>query len=216
MGEFIMKINKLILLIAILSFLATLAIYPTLPEVIPRQWSFSGEVSTTGNKASIFIPALLPLAILLYMSIIPKIDPKRESHNKHKKAYVITRYMTVLVLVIIHWIIVGKTLGYNISIQKTIPVLIGTLFIGLGNYMGQLRHNYFIGIRTPWTLADEGVWRKTNRFGGYTFILLGMLSYLTVFLNKSYSFRIFLACIFISVFTTYIYSYYQYNKIKSK
>lgn len=209
-----MKNNKLLLLIILISIIGTIFVYNYLPDKIPQHWNIKGEVDRWGDRNSVFITALIPIALYLLLILVPKIDPKRNSYSKHKKAYSIFRVLIILFLIGIHWATILYSLGYKVNIKIITLTSIGILFIVLGNYMSQIRHNYMFGIRTPWTLANEEVWRKTHRLGGFIFICLGILSITVSLLDTIYGFTIFFASVILSVIWLFIYSYLQYKKIK--
>jgi len=157
---------------------------------------------------------LLPLGIYLLMIFVPEMDPRKESYQRHGKAYKIFTNTMVLFLIALHWIIVSASLGYQVSVGRIIPIGIGLLFILIGNYMGQIRPNYTFGIKLPWTLADETVWKKTHRVGSYAFILSGLIFILAGIINKSYSFALAISSIVAAVIYTFLYSYTEYKKVK--
>lgn len=106
-------------------------------------------------------------------------------------------------------------LGYDIPFQKVVPVLLGIMFIVFGNFMTQIRHNYFFGIRTPWTLASEYVWKKTHRFGGYVFVVIGLVPLITTFIG-SMGMYLFLGALVVGIALVMIYSYMVYKREKGK
>jgi len=207
------KIHQGIIILILISVIATVFIYSSLPEKIPMHWGIKGEVDSYGSKSFAWFIALLPLAIYLLMIYVPEIDPRRESYKKHKKAYAMLMNVLVLFLITLHWIIIFSALGYQVSVARIIPIGIGILFIVIGNYMGQIRPNYTFGIKLPWTLADETVWKKTHRIGGYAFILSGLIFIIAGIINKSYSFYLAMSSLFIFITYIFIYSYLEYKKI---
>lgn len=208
-----MKINKWLLLILLTSFIATIFIYNSLPDSIPRHWNIKDEIDAYGHKSMVFFTGLLPIGLYILMLLIPKIDPKRKSYLKHKKAYEILVVMIIIFLVMIHWISIFVALGSNINVGSLMKISIGLLFTIIGNYMGQIRHNYFFGIRTPWTLANETVWKKTHRVGGYGFIIVGILFILLSFVNGYLGFIIPMGALILVILYIVIYSYVEYTKI---
>ncbi|AOT70510.1 SdpI family protein [Geosporobacter ferrireducens] len=208
-----MKINKWMLLIIILSIIGIAVVYPSLPEEIPGHWNAAGEVNRYDHKASVWITGLLPLGIYLLMVFLPKIDPKRAAYLKHEKAYMIAQWVIVLLLIYIQWIAIAAALGYGVDIGIAIRLALGIVFILLGNYMSQIRHNYFFGIRNPWTLANEQVWKKTHRVGGYGFVIVGIISVLTTFTTGTTAFAITIGSLVIMVSVTFVYSYLTYKKV---
>ena len=207
------KITLTILIMLILiSTIGVIMIYDSLPQQIPGQFGIDGKVQRYDDKSSIFITAAIPAFILLMMFVLPKIDPKRKSYTKHKKAYEITTITIIVVLIIIQWCIIFESLGFDLNINIYIKAIIGLLFIVLGNYMSQFRQNFFIGIKTPWTLSSEYVWRKTHRVGSYCFIIAGLILILTAFVENKTIETIALVSIFGTVLIPCIYSYFIYKK----
>lgn len=211
-----MKINKWLIVLMLISIIATIYIYGLLPDRIPTHWNMKGEIDDYNGREFVFFTALLPLGLYLLMIIIPKIDPRRDSYLKHKKAYTVIILLTIIVLIGIHWVSILAALGYNVNIGLIVKLFLGLLFVVMGNYMGQIRHNYTFGIRTPWTLANETVWKKTHRVGGYGFIISGITFIISAFVDNTFtSVLSFVIVIGIVVFS-FIYSYVLYKKLPNK
>lgn len=212
-----MKYKKIIWSLMILSFIGTLAIFPHLPEHIPIHWNMHGEIDNYSSKYIALFLAVLPALIYLMMTYLPKIDPKKESYQKHSKAYSIISATLAVFTILIHWVSLLAALNIIRQTDFFVKLLVGILFVILGNYMTQLRYNYFIGIRLPWTLASETVWRKTHRVGGIAMMLLGLILVLTSFIRGSISAVIFGVSLFSFIFFTFLYAYLEYKKeIKGK
>jgi uncharacterized membrane protein len=111
---------------------------------------------------------------------------------------------------IIYFIISLNALGHNIPIEILVPGLIGLLLIVIGNYMGEIKSNWFVGIRTPWTLSNERVWNKTHHFGGRVFVLAGLLIMLSPLLPIKFRVPTFIVTIVIILLGTIVYSYIAY------
>lgn len=208
------KKNKGILLLSILSLIATAIVYRYLPDTIAIHWNFKGEVDDYAGKWFVFITAALPIVLYTMFLVIPKIDPKRDSYEKHGKAYGIIKLITIVVLIIIHWISVFIALGYDLNIGLIVKLAVGILFIVIGNYMGQFRHNYFVGIKTPWTLANERVWKKTHRVGGFGFIVLGLVFIVGIFINSVIYSLITSVLVILLIVGLFLYSYLIYKKLQ--
>lgn len=204
-------ISIILLALIMVSFMATLALYSQLPNQIPMHWNVKGEVDRYGGRIMIFMTLGLPLLLMGLFKVLPMIDPKRDNYRKHKKAYEMTIFGIVLMMVILHWMILLSSVGYNIKIDQIVPILVGVLFIVIGNYMTQVRHNYFFGIRTPWTLASETVWKKTHRLGGYLFSFTGIMTIILSIINTEYAFYGLMIMVFSLVFITFTYSYILYR-----
>ena len=85
---------------------------------------------------------------------------------------------------VIHIVIISISLGYNIAIDKVIPFMVGVLFVVMGNYLPKSKSNFFYGIKTPWTLTSEEVWKKTHRLGGKLFVISGLIIIVSSLLFK--------------------------------
>lgn len=208
-----LKANKLILELTIVSIIGTIFVYGYLPDTIPLHWNIQGEVDRIGGKNNVFMTALLPLVLYMLMMLFPKIDPKKKSYEKHQKAYGVTVGLIVTFLIAIHWVTIFVSLGANLDVSTVVSIGMGIMFIVIGNFMSQIRQNYFFGIRTPWTLANENVWKKTHRVGGYGFIAIGAAFILSAFLKSSMLKFIIVVGGTIG-FTLYIcvYSYFAFKK----
>lgn len=203
-------------LLSLVSLIATIIIFPQLPAEIPIHWNLAGEIDDYGSRYFTFFTASLPLILLVLFRVIPKIDPKQEAFNKHPKAYHMLILAMTILMIGIHWLTLLAALGYALPVGTLIPIAIGLLFIILGNYMPQIRPNYSFGIRLPWTLANEDNWRYTHRFGGYMFILCGILFILDGLLPTSAFTGFSLVCIFVCMLAICVYSYLYYAKHEKK
>ncbi|MDR3084698.1 MAG: SdpI family protein [Christensenellaceae bacterium] len=153
-----------------------------MPEQIPMHVNIDGIVDGMGPKWPLLGLGALPVAIFLLFLALPRIDPLRESWQKHEKAFERVALAILLFLALLGWLVAslafaGNALGSAVSFrfEALICAGVGLLFLVIGNYMGQVRQNWFFGIRTPWTMASEAVWRKTHRAGGYAFVGCGAL-----------------------------------------
>jgi uncharacterized membrane protein len=174
------KIKNELPLIAIvlIPFLYLGYIWSGLPEQIPMHWNASGAIDQYGNKYSaLLIPFLLPVLTYGIFLIVPLIDPKKKINGQDLKfrqfKFTITLLMSVLALVILYAIN-----HPDFKINNIAFFLVGFLFIAFGNFFSTIKPNYFIGIRTPWTLQNEQVWKSTHRvaskwwFGGGALLIV--------------------------------------------
>ncbi len=156
-------------------FLAAGLSWSSAPERIPVHWNVAGEVDRYGGKFEglLRIP-LLALAIYLLMLLLPRVDPGRVNYRQFSHVYSIMRLSIVLVLAATYALVQLWIHGTRLDVSVVVPVLIGALFVVLGNLMGKVRPNWFVGIRTPWTLSSKLSWTKTHRLGGWLFVLVGL------------------------------------------
>lgn len=211
------EINKtriILFIVAVISFIIHLFIYPKLPAQIPIQWSSTGEVNTYGAKYMDLVIAGIPVLIVPLMVIMPKIDPRKANYAKHGQAYTIAMTGITLLLIGCSWLSALSALGYDVHIETVLSAAMGILFIAIGNSMPQIRSNYFFGIRTPWTLENPDVWRKTHRFGGILFCIMGVLFIIDAFFKSEIFSTVLVVILAVgSVALTYLYSYILYRKL---
>lgn len=206
--------NKALIIVSVLSFLGISAFYPFLPETIPIHWNAAGEIDRWGGKWNIFLLGALPLLNLVLFTILPKIDPKKDNYKKHKKAYELIQWTTSIVFIGLGWLMLSFSMGIEFDMGVAIRLTIGVMFILLGNYIGQLRQNYFIGIKTPWTLADKDVWRKTHRRGALVFAFMGLAMIASILLPQNSLAPVVLTTSLGGVVYLFIYSYIEFRKLQ--
>jgi uncharacterized membrane protein len=160
--------------LSLMTIVATGLLYSRLPARIPMQWGLDGQVNWYGSRASIWLTASLPAALYALMKIVPRVDPRRDSYRKHAAAYRSTVVATIILMVAIHGIVLAASLGVPVAVDTFVKAGVGVLLVVIGNVLTQARPNYTFGIRLPWTLASERVWRKTHRLGGPVFVAAGL------------------------------------------
>jgi len=170
-----MKIDRLSLAVAALCLAGVVAVYGLLPETVPIHWDAAGQIDSWGPRWNLLALGALPLACVVLFRLLPLIDPRRESYERHAKTYGTIERLTVTVLAALVWVSAAAALGAGFDIGAIVRTLSGLLFVGLGNFMGRIKRNYFVGIKTPWALADDEVWRLTHRRGGLVFIAMGLV-----------------------------------------
>lgn len=149
--------------------------YPQLPAEVATHFDFSGQPNGWSSRlfAAAFAPALC-VGLALVLTVLPRIDPRRANYAKFGSAYWTIANAVLALVAAIHVLTLGKALGWSVDMTRIAMLGVGGLFIVLGNLMTQIRPNWFMGIRTPWTLSSDTVWRKTHRFGGIAFVIAGI------------------------------------------
>jgi len=207
-----MKVNKLLLSVLILSFIGVIGILPSLPHLVPLHWNIEGKIDNWGSKYWMILLGSLPLLSYGLFFLVPKFDPRRESYEKHEKAYQIFITVFSLFMVFLVWLTIGVALKYPVNVPLVVCFGMGILFFVIGNYMGQIRPNYTFGIKTPWTLASETVWKKTHRLGGILFILNGLFMMIAPFIALQFAFYGMFIFAIGSTIYLFGYSYYLYQQ----
>lgn len=203
------------LLIA-LSVLIGVFAYPYLPDQMPMHWNINGEVDGYWDKQyAAFFPPLLMIVLMVLFIFMPRIDPKKENYKKFSSSYTIFITIMNVFFLLLQSVTISYGLGVNIDISLVVNLGIGLLFIVLGNYLPRIKHNYFIGVRTPWTLANEKTWRKTHQLSGKLFVVAGILLVAISFLPGIYKFTGMLVVVVATVLISTIASYIFYNRYKN-
>lgn len=208
------EIWPLLILVAVVGL--SIWAYPQLPTRVVSHWDFNGQANGWMSREfhSIMFPVLLAFMYAL-LSLMPKFDPRGERYAEFAKVYLTMRTMIMLMLAVTLGAATFSNLGYHINIGATVCGAIGILMIVLGNYFGKLKSNYFIGIRTSWTLSSENVWNKTHRLGAKLFVIWGLALIAAPWLKPTVAMGILFGGILIIIVWTSVYSYLLFNKEKS-
>jgi len=175
-------------IISTLFIIATLVVaailYPSLPEMIPTHWNAQGEIDGYMKKPGgvLMMPAMALITFII-MKIIPVISPKGFRTDKFSDVIGVLQVTLVGFMSIVAILVLLEAHGLNVLINEVIIAGVGLLFVVIGNYLGKVRKNFFIGIRTPWTLASDEVWNRTHRMGGKLFMLSGVIIWLGALLR---------------------------------
>lgn len=209
-----MKPLYLSITIVILSFILALAFYSMLPENIITHWNANGDADGSSNKfIGLFLIPLISLALLILLYFIPKLDPLRKNINKFKRYYEFFILLLELFLLYMQFIVILANLGYIPNIIAFLAPAMGILFFFIGVLIEKSKRNWFIGIRTPWTMSNDKVWHKTHALGGKLFKISGIIAILGVFFRDLAFFFIIVPVILSSIYLV-IYSYLEYKKLK--
>lgn len=167
--------------IALLGALAfSLASYGDLPARVPIHWNLRWEAD--GYASPLVAAVVIPVAFLLLPLLawlLPKIDPRPRSHEQHARAWWITWNATMVLVAAVQTLLIAAARGWPVDMGTASLMLMGLFFVVIGNYLPQVRPNWFMGIRTPWTLSSDEVWRRTHRIGARTMVAAGAILVLT-------------------------------------
>lgn len=207
------RLFRILLILSLLSAAGGLILYPRLPDVVPTHWNSYGQVDGHGPKYITLVLLSVPFLLTVGLRFLPVLDPRGRNYRKSPRAYNIIAAVIVLSLIAMGWFTYLPGLGVALPVDKLIAAAIGVMFIGLGNFMPQVRSNFFLGIRTPWALSNETVWRKTHRAGGIVFCLTGILMILSVFFPAGLLQKLPIAFVLLAMIGVYIYSYLVYKRL---
>jgi len=153
------------------------AVYGDLPDRVPSRWSFDGSVDETMPRwPGAFLTPALALGVWVLLPLFRRIDPRKRNYERFDETFWLLVNLLVLFFAGIEVLTLGAALGWPIDVSQAMMAGIGVVFVVLGNYLPRVRSNWWMGIRTPWTLESERVWRDTHRVAGRTFVIGGLLS----------------------------------------
>jgi uncharacterized membrane protein len=183
-----------------------------LPDQIPVHWGLNDQVDRYGGKFEglLGIP-LSAVGVYVLMLVLPLFDPGRLNYRNFAKAYNIIRTVIVCFLAATYAVIVLKAFGYAFSVTTVVCMMIGVLFIVLGNFLGKIRPNWFIGIRTPWTLSSKLSWDKTHRLGSWLFMLMGAMFFPMAVFQTTWALIALIVVDVICLAWMFVYSYIIYR-----
>lgn len=194
---------------------ASVIIYPHLPAQVPGHWNINGEVDKYYPRAfGAFFAPLMAIGFYLFMLFIPLLDPRRENYNRFTGAYTLLRWGLVLFLSVLHVTTILVALGYPVNVALVVKAMIAILLTLIGNFMGQFRHNYLVGIKTPWTLANEEIWQRTHRVGGRIWVIGGLVCLLLSPVQTAWSAIAYFTIIMLMTLVPIIYSYLLFRKLQ--
>ncbi len=188
-------------------------LYPDLPDQIPTHWNINGEVDDyTAKPWGVAIMPLAAIFVFVVMRLIPVISPQGFRTDSFMDVVNVFTVVIVGFMSGVAILVLLEANGQDVRINEMIFAGVGLMFVVLGNYMGKVRKNFFIGIRTPWTLASDEVWSRTHRLGGKVFVLIGIF----MMLNSLVRFPVqwLIASIVVVALVPVIYSYVIYRRIE--
>ena len=201
------------IIIVIALFIASFYFYTVLPNTIITHWNAAGQPN--GYMPKLLGNFLIPITtalLLLLLVFLPKLDPLKKNYKKFITYYdsfilIFTLFMSFIYIISTLW-----NLGIQIPINSTILPAVGFLFIYIGIILRYVKQNWFIGIKTPWTLSNKKVWDKTHQLGSTLFIISGIIVIGGVLFPPQYLILFILVPILLSAIFLFIYSYILYKK----
>jgi len=209
-----MKSKLIILFVILLSFAIGVYLYPQMPESMASHWNAQGQVDGYMSKCwGVFLMPLASLFLFLLFLLIPKIDPLKVNIEKFRNYFEGFIILIILFLFYIYLLSLAWNLGFRFDMGQFLMPALGVLIFFAGVMMEKAKRNWFVGIKTPWTLSSDEVWEKTHRIGGKLFKIAGVIMLFGVFLpNQSF---LVLIPLMGSVVYLIFYSYFEYQKSKN-
>jgi len=192
----------------------TAALYNRLPEMIPMHWSVSGYVRHDPRVNIWWLAGISPILAVVAM-VLPKIDPRKANYEKFREYHDGFWLFIMLFMLGIVGIVLSESLNPGmLRIEFVVTLAVGFMFAVVGNIMPKLKNNFFMGIRTPWTLSSPEVWHKTHRLGGAIWFFGGLaIIASSFFLSDAAMFIALLAIVAVISIIPAVMSYVWYRKL---
>jgi uncharacterized membrane protein len=203
--------------IVLLPFIYLAFIWNKLPEKIPTHWNYNGEIDKWDDKFSLIgMLFIMPVFAYVLFLVVPKIDPKKKIALMGKKFYQL-KFLFVLCMSLLAMYTIFIAKNQSVSSQNFGLIPTGILFIVLGNYFKVIPPNYFIGIKTPWTLENSEVWKTTHILAGKLWFIGGIVIVLgTLIFENKFSNIVFIALIAVLALVPVVYSYIKFKELEKK
>ncbi len=201
------------LALVVVSFALSAYYYPRMPDQIASHWNANGNADGSMPKLwGLFLLPTLTAGLLVLFAAIPRIDPLRENIAEFREYYDLFVVLFVAFMLYVHLLTLLWNLGYRFDFTMVLSPAIGVLFYFIGALMGRVERNWFIGVRTPWTLSDEKVWKKTHTRAGPLFKIAGVIAVLAVFVPRYAIYLMVGPVVLVAVYLT-LYSYVEYRRV---
>jgi uncharacterized membrane protein len=213
-----MKLNPRSLLspaLVVLSFALAAALYTRLPESVPVHWDVHGRANGFMAKPlGAFILPMVTLGSYLLLTVLPRISPRGYDIDRFARVFELLKAAITAFLFLITALALLAAAGAPVPIARAVPAAVGLLLAVLGNFMGKVTRNFFVGIRTPWTLASDEVWLRTHRLGGKMLVLGGAALLLSALAGGGFLLAG-VAAVIVAAAVPIVYSYLLYRRLES-
>jgi uncharacterized membrane protein len=170
-------------------FVAAAIAWPHAPDRIPVHWNINGQVDRYGGRfEGLFLMPLFALGVYVLMLVLPRIDPGRANYARFSGAYRAIRIALLALFAVFDGVVQMWVWTGHVDIALIAPLAMGVVSVFLGALLGKIRPNWFVGIRTPWTLSSKVSWVRTHRAGGWLFMLVGLATIVATFISPRVAF----------------------------
>jgi len=205
------KSELIVLVIVLLSFAIAVHFYPQMPEKMASHWNAKGQVDGYMSRFwGLFLMPTISLGLLVLFILIPMIDPLKENIEKFRTYFDGFIVLLILFLFYIYLLTIFWNIGMRFNMTRLLAPALGALYYSIGILTENAKRNWFIGIRTPWTLSDDRVWDKTHKIGGRLFKIAGIIALLGFFFPSIAIYFMVVPVILVAVYT-FVYSYFEYH-----
>jgi uncharacterized membrane protein len=207
--------NRVIFAIIVVQIIIALVSYPFLPALVPMHWNINGQVDSYAPRwVSMLLSPGMSIGLYLLIRVLFWLGPNISNGGQRANLRVVNLIIiaVLLFMLLIQIVTTAIGLGFPIDMAFVMNLALSLLLIFLGNYMGKLRRNFWVGIRTPWTILNETVWERTHRLGGWLFVLAGLIGLVTTFIPPLRFWGV-MSALFAVIVILIVYSYMEYERV---
>lgn len=204
----------IVLILILTSILAGLLLWDKFPEQMASHWDVNDQVNGYMSKTwGVFMVPLMSLGMFLLFLVIPSIDPLKANIARFREAFNLFIVLIMAFMVYIHGLTLAWNLGYTgFKMSTSMLPAMGLLFLFVGFMLRKAKRNFFIGIRTPWTLSNDRVWDETHRLGSILFMASGVLAFVGGIFGGMTAFWFLFVPLIGSTLFLLVYSYVLYQR----
>ncbi|WP_435153127.1 SdpI family protein [Haladaptatus sp. DFWS20] len=201
------------LLLVVIAFGVSAYFYPQMPDRMATHWNASGDADGTMSKLwGLFLLPTLTAGLLVLFAVIPRIDPLSENIQMFREQYELFVVLFVAFMLYVHSLVILWNLGYRFEFTTVLAPAMGVLFYFIGTLMNRVERNWFVGVKTPWTLSNDEVWKNTHSRAGTLFKFAGIIAVLGAFVPVYAIYFMVVPAVGTSIYLT-VYSYVEYRRV---
>ena len=203
-----------IIAIILLSFILAAYYYPVMPDRMISHWNSAGQPNGYMTKcwALYLMPSISVILYLLFL-LLPKIDPMKKNFEKFRDWFDGFILVIITFLFYVYLLSLIANLGFVFNMTTMVMPAMGLLFIYIGYMMEHVKKNWFVGIRTPWTLSSDVVWKKTHMLAGKLFKMAGVFILCGIFLQRLVIWIVLFSVFWAAIYPV-VYSYFEYKRLQ--
>jgi len=202
--------------IVLLSFIIGIMLYPSMPDMMASHWDAAGQVNGYIPKLwGLFLMPVIATILFGLFIVIPEIDPLKDNIRKFRKQFDMFVLVLMVFLLYVYLLTIGWNFGVRFGMLQALSPALALMFYYAGRLMEMSERNWFIGMRTPWTMSSDRVWHETNRLGGKLMRASGIIALFGVAF-PDFAFALVLVPVLATALFSMVYSYVLYTKEKRK
>ena len=216
MKTFDLKKEWIIWMIIIIPFIYSAFIYNQLPLQVPTHWDLEGKPDDYSSRfVGAFLMPLINVGVYFLLLVLPKIDPRKRNYDLFSGTYRALRILIHSMFTVMYFLAMRASFHDDEFSGKWIILIVFLFLAFMGNYMKNIKSNFFIGIRTPWTLDNKEVWKKTHELAGKLWFYTGLFAaVLALILPEKLMLWITIPVFAIIVLIPVIYSYFAFRELE--